>query len=113
MKVKIEILNGTNASGGGCSCCPSAGSCGTNPYEEYEAVVEKVSEDLKEKFGEQVTIQYINADQEGLGNYPLVSKVLQMGYPYPITVIDGEPKFAGGIMVPELVSSIEGILKQQ
>ncbi len=112
MEVKIEILNGTNASGG-CSGCPSCGSCGTNPYEEYQPIVDKVSEDLTEKFGEQVSVQYINVDQEGLSKYPLVNKVLQLGYPYPITVINGEPKFAGGIMVPELMSSIEEILNQQ
>ncbi|WP_054696986.1 hypothetical protein [Syntrophomonas palmitatica] len=74
--------------------------------------MEKVSEDLKESFGDQVSLKYIDADKEGLVNYPLVNKVLQMGYPFPITVINGEPKFAGGIMVPELKSSIEELLKQ-
>ena len=72
--------------------------------------MEKVSEDLKESYGARVSLKYINADQEGLGNYPLVNKVLQMGYPYPITVINGEPKFAGGIMIQELKNSIEEIL---
>ncbi len=65
---------------------------------------------MKESYGDQVTLKYINADQEGLVNYPLVNKVLQMGYPYPITVINGEPKFAGGIMIPELKSTIEELL---
>jgi len=34
-----------------------------------------------------------------------------MGYPYPITLINGEPKFAGGIMTPEIKTVIDELLK--
>jgi hypothetical protein len=66
--------------------------------------------DLEETFGQQVVVRFVDADKTGLNDYPLVNRVLQMGYPFPITVINGEPKFAGGIMAPELKKSIEEIL---
>lgn len=40
-----------------------------------------------------------------------MNQVLQMGYPYPITLVNGEPKFAGGIMLPEIKELIDEILK--
>lgn len=110
--VLVEILNGTSQGGGGWSSCGSAGSCGTNPYEELQEIAEKLTDELKTAYGEKVEVKYINADNTGLADYPLVSRVLQMGYPYPITIINGEPKFAGGIMGPDIKSSIDEILNQ-
>jgi hypothetical protein len=42
-----------------------------------------------------------------------MDRVLQMGYPYPITLINGEPKFAGGIMIAEVKQSIEELVNIQ
>ncbi len=70
-----------------------------------------MGEQLKKAYGDKVEVKYIDADKEGLGNYAIVNRVLQMGYPYPITLINGEPKFAGGIMESEIKNSIDTILK--
>jgi len=111
--ILIEVLNGTSPGGGGCSCCASAGHCGTTPEEEIRDITNSLIEELKQSFGDTVEVKLINADETGLSQYPMVSKVLQMGYPYPITVINGEPKFAGGIMTDDIINSIENILVNQ
>jgi len=112
-KVLVEIVNGTSPAGGGCAGCASAGCCGTTPEEEFRTISDQLADDLQQSFGEKVDIKYVNADETGLDEYPLVSRVLQMGYPYPITVINGEPKFAGGIMTDDVKTAIEEILTQQ
>ncbi|MDD3269112.1 MAG: hypothetical protein PHX14_07300 [Syntrophomonadaceae bacterium] len=66
---------------------------------------------LKKAYGDKVEVKYVDADKEGLGNYAIIDRVLQMGYPYPITLINGEPKFAGGIMESEIKTNIDEILK--
>ena len=42
-----------------------------------------------------------------------MAQVLQIGYPYPITLINGAPKFAGGIMVNEIKQIIDQEIKGQ
>jgi disulfide oxidoreductase YuzD len=76
-------------------------------------MVNEMATDLKTKFGDQVDVKYVDVDKEGLGNYPIMDRVLQMGYPYPITLINGEPKFAGGIMIAEVKQSIEELVNIQ
>ena len=71
----------------------------------------EMANDLRKQFGDQVEIKYIDVDKEGLDKYPIMNRVLQMGYPYPITLINGEPKFAGGIMISEVKQTIEETLK--
>ena len=110
--IVVEILQGTQATSGGWSCnsdCASAASCGTTT--DYEDMYKEMATELKKQFGDQVEVKYVDVDKEGLDNYPIMSKVLQMGYPYPITLINGEPKFAGGIMTSEVKQSIEESLK--
>jgi len=111
--ILIEILNGTSTSGGGCSSCASAGCCGTTPEAEMSEITDRLSEELRGSFGDRVEVKLINADEIGLSQYPLVSRVLQMGYPYPITLINGEPKFAGGIMTADIITSIEELMINQ
>lgn len=108
-KVLVEILNGTQSSGCNCSGCSSAGSCGPNSQEE---MANKLAEDLSEAFGSKVEVRYVDLDEVGLEKYPIMSRVLQMGYPYPITLINGEPRYAGGIMITEIKESITEILNQ-
>lgn len=108
-KVLIEVLQGTPPAGGcNCSGCSSSSSCGS--ASDWEAEVKKLAEELGTSYGDKVEVKFVDVDKEGLGNYPLMSKVLQMGYPYPITLINGEPKFAGGIMGDEIKTSIDEMM---
>jgi hypothetical protein len=71
-----------------------------------------MANELKLQFGDRVEVKYVDVDKEGLDNYPFMSRVLQMGYPYPITLINGEPKFPlPALLTAEVVQSIEGIIK--
>ena len=110
--VLIEVIKGAQAVTGGWSCtsdCASAASCGTTI--DYEKATQELGEELKKAYGDKVEVKYVDAEKEGLGNYAIVNRVLQMGYPYPITLINGEPKFAGGIMESEIKNNIDEILK--
>ncbi len=72
-----------------------------------------MSEELKKAYGDKVQVKYVDVDKEGLADYPMMNQVLQMGYPYPITIINGSPKFAGGIMTNEVKQIIDETLKGQ
>jgi disulfide oxidoreductase YuzD len=69
-----------------------------------------MTEEIKKVYGDKVSIKYVDIDKEGIDKYPVMNQVLQMGYPYPVTLIDGQPKFAGGIMVKEVKEVIEETL---
>jgi disulfide oxidoreductase YuzD len=110
-QVLVEVLHGShNPAGGGCEGCASAANCSSNI--DYSIQTEKLSADLKGEYGDKVQVNYIDVDKTSLKDYPMVDQVLQMGYPYPITLINGEPKFAGGILLPEIKSVIDKLLEQ-
>ncbi len=75
-----------------------------------EEEVRKLEEILQESYGDKVEVKYVDLEKEGMDKYPLINQVVERGYPYPITVINGEPRFAGAIMVPEITKSIEQLL---
>lgn len=70
-----------------------------------------MAEEFKEIYHEQVKVKYIDVDKEGLDNYPIMDRVLRMGYSYPITLINGQPRFAGALMKLEIREIVDGILK--
>ncbi len=108
-KVLVEILQGTAPTGGcNCSGCSVSNTCGSAT--DWEAETEKLSSELKEKYGAKVEVNFVDVDKVGLDNYPLMGQVLQMGYPYPVTLINGAPKFAGGIMNEDVMNIINEIL---
>lgn len=111
-KIIIEVLNGTQAMSGGCNCsssCPSAASCGPEASPEEDTA--KISSELEKIYGEKVSVKYVDTDKEGLNEYPIMERVLSMGYPYPIILINGQPRFAGKIVLDEIKTSIEEELK--
>ncbi len=113
-RVLVEILQGTGQqTGGGCSCsgCPSAGSCG--PTIDFKKEAEELSGKLIEKFGDNVEVKYVDLDAVGMEEYPVMNKVMQMGYPFPITLINGDPRFAGGIMDTEVENAVQVILEEK
>lgn len=69
-----------------------------------------MSKELNKIYGDKVAVKYVDVQKEGLKDYPIVEQVLRMGYPFPITLINGEPKFAGGIMKSEIKLAIDEIL---
>ncbi len=107
--ILVEVLQGTQVNTGGCSCCSggcsSEESCGSAM--DFADLTTKMTDELKQVYGDKVEVKYVDVDQVGLDNYPVMKQVLQMGYPYPVTLINGQPKFAGGIMTTEVKQLIE------
>lgn len=66
---------------------------------------------MTDKFGEQVEVKYVDLDLVGMEKYPIMDKVMQMGYPFPVTLINGEPRFAGGVMDTEVETAVQSILE--
>jgi len=75
-----------------------------------EELAGKLAEDLKTVFGDEVEVKYVDVDKVGLADYPAMNRVLQMGYPYPITFINGEPRYAGGILTEQIKESVKELL---
>jgi disulfide oxidoreductase YuzD len=71
-----------------------------------------MTEEINKLYGDKVEVKYVDIDQVGTDKYPVMKQVLQMGYPYPVTLINGQPKFAGGIMVNEVKEFIAETLKE-
>lgn len=101
-QVKIEVYGGMNAAGGGCSC--GCSSCSPSDVRsEYEAM----KKNLLDQFGaDNLTIEYIDTEAAGLSNYPAVEEVIKAGYPFPITVINDKPRWAGGMAADSIVQIV-------
>lgn len=74
-----------------------------------EAALE-LAQDLHKKYGDKVEVTYIDTDQKGLDAYPAAAKVIRLGYPLPITVINGEPRLAGGIDFEQIENILDTIV---
>lgn len=67
---------------------------------------------MQESYGDKVEVKFVDVEKVGLDKYPIMTQVLQMGYPYPITLINGEPKYAGGIKINEIKQIVEEMFNQ-
>lgn len=108
-KIIVEILAGTRGMSSACEGCLSGSCCGS---EDYAALTGKVAEGLQDQYGDRIEVRYVDVDQVGLDLYPKVRNVLTIGYKYPITVIDGKPRLAGGVSLEQIKEIVEETLKQ-
>lgn len=53
-------------------------------------------------YGEKVEVDYIDTTNRDLNSFPLISRVVQMGYIFPIIAINGQPRMAGGLDVNQI-----------
>lgn len=98
-KFVVEIYGGS--CGSMCDTC--GGSCstaGSGPEIEKEASL--LAEEVKKQYGQLVEVQYIDTDQKGLSKFPMVSRVVQAGYSFPIIAVNGKPRLAGAIDLESL-----------
>jgi disulfide oxidoreductase YuzD len=104
-KVLVEVFNGINMGGGCCSC---GGDCSAADVKaSYESLVNAI----REKYSEEVVAaRYIDTTREGFAKYPEVQRIATMGYSYPITVIDGQPRLAGSVHNDSVLEIIEQII---
>ncbi|MEA4924664.1 MAG: hypothetical protein VB084_05065 [Syntrophomonadaceae bacterium] len=107
--ITIEIYGGINTGGGGCAC----GCSGCTPFDakaEYEAVKKEVLA----RFGDAgLRLEFIDTDNVDLAAFPEVEKVVKSGYPFPITVVNGNPKLAGGISAESIIGIVTELQSQE
>ena len=73
-QVLVEILQGTHTpTGGGWSGCASAASCGSTT--NYADLTGKLADELKADYGDKIAVKYIDIDETGLKDYPIVNQV--------------------------------------
>lgn len=108
-KILIEILVGTQGEIRACEGCSGGSCCGSA---DYSATTKMVAEVLQEQFGEQVEVRYIDVEQTGLSDYPKIRNILSVGYRYPITVINGKPRLAGGVSLDQIRNLVEETIKE-
>jgi hypothetical protein len=74
-----------------------------------DELVERLAGELHRSHGEKVEVKYIDTDQSGLEEFPLINQVIDAGYPFPITAVNGLPRLAGAInleMICQLLDEV-------
>jgi hypothetical protein len=64
---------------------------------------------LKEKFGNAVEFSYVDVQSKGMKKYPGILKILGVAR-LPLTVINDEPQFHGGLSVSSIEDAISELL---
>jgi len=96
-KIVVEIYNGTYSKcESGCSTCGTAGCGATTVEEEFEGL----RQELKKTFGDSVEVKYFDTDVTGMDEKGYCRQIIEAGYKFPVTVINGQPRIAGAINVP-------------
>lgn len=113
-KIVIEVFGirdqsaGGGGCGGGCSC---SGGCGPAPTmgEMYQDLVEFME---KSEVKDEVTLQFVDVLADNLDEHVAVKKALDTGIGLPLTAINGEPRFYGGLSTWQVFSEIKEILQK-
>ena len=66
---------------------------------------------LKEKFGEAAKFSYVDVQSEEMKNYPEIAVILNR-VRLPLTVINGEPRFHGGLPLSRIEKAMSEFLAQ-
>ncbi|KJS14782.1 MAG: hypothetical protein VR69_15995 [Peptococcaceae bacterium BRH_c4b] len=63
---------------------------------------------LKDKYGAAIEVAFVDVATEELKNYPKVAEILQR-VRLPLTVINGEPRFHGGLSSEMISDVVDGL----
>jgi len=74
-----------------------------------EEQAEDLRNSLKEKFGNAVHFSYVDVQGKEMKKYPGIAKMLGT-VRLPLTVIDNEPRFQGGLSVEMIENAIGELL---
>ena len=108
-KVSIMVFGGdVPAFSGGWGPSPGAG-CGSqrSAREDFE----EFASQLADKYGEEVSVGFVDLLNDDLTPYPEVKKLMGRFNP-PLIVINNEPRFHGGLSVQTISEVIDELLKQ-
>ncbi|MDA8065963.1 MAG: hypothetical protein M0031_10770 [Thermaerobacter sp.] len=62
---------------------------------------------MRQDFGDQVLMEYVDVDDERLGDYPQAKEALQQGRYLPLVLINGAVTFEGGLPWRYLLEELE------
>lgn len=107
--ITVEVYQGVSPSmGWSCSTgCTPGDSCGATETES----VDNLKAELQRAYGDKVQFACIDTTQTSLDSFPLISRAVQMGYSFPITAINGQPRLAGGIDIDQIKKLLNEIEK--
>ncbi len=77
-----------------------------------EEQVKDLKNTLKEKLGKAVKLTYVDIESDEMKNYPNIPPVLSNIRP-PLIVLNGEPRFYGGISAEMVEKAIRNILQEE
>jgi len=106
--VAVRILELPGASGG-CAC--GSMPCTPEAAAMFQQKIAELRAALEEAYPGRTRVEHVNlkenqAERESEIGQLLVTKK----YPGPLVVIDGEPKFAGSILVKKVVKEVGNVL---
>lgn len=106
---EIEVL----VFGGRLLPAAAAAGCGPSSCCGPEVSMDKQAGDLKyalvDKFGETIKFRYIDVASDEMKDYPEIRQILNRVH-LPLTVIDGKPRFHGGLSFEKISSAISELL---
>lgn len=70
---------------------------------------EDLKKSLMEKFGETIKFNYVDVQVVDMENYPDIKAILNR-VRLPLTVLNGEPRFHGGLSVDKITDAINSLL---
>ena len=85
----------TKDGGAGCSACGIQSGCG--PSVPMDEMFKRFAEELQNSHGDKVEVKHYDTDETGYEANPIISRALKAGYPFPITAINGQLRWAGTI----------------
>ena len=66
---------------------------------------------MKERFGDKVEVKFVDVTSEELQDYPEIKEILDK-VRLPLTVINGKPKFHGGLAPDMIADAVEGLIAE-
>lgn len=82
-------------------------SAGWGPSQSQEEITEVVSHLLKNRYGDQVDIEYIDISDDRMDDFPQITEIVRnKNILLPIVAINGEPLWTGGVSYPNIVDEL-------
>lgn len=73
----------------------------------------ELAEILERDYGEKVKVEYFDAQQIKMEEHPGVEELVRRRYRFPYVFINGEARFAGGIVYPRIKDAVGEILGEE
>lgn len=104
MKVVEVVVFGTDEKG--------ACSCGCGHAHSMREASELLEKRLAEKFGEAVSFRYVDVFSEEIMDFPGVVRIMNQ-FKLPLTLLNGEPRFHGGLAFEKIAGAVSELLRSR